>query len=90
MKPVSSESRTANSGVSHIRVIVGLDVDRFDEAAEAARRAGMIIESQQPEIGTAVGTVASDSLAALAAADGVEDVERERVYQLPDPDAPVQ
>ncbi|MBT2490688.1 hypothetical protein J7E96_19640 [Streptomyces sp. ISL-96] len=90
MKSVSGESRTASSGASRVRVIVGLDVDRFEEAAQAARRAGMIIESEQPEIGTAVGTVARDALAALAAADGVEDVERERVYQLPDPDAPVQ
>lgn len=90
MKPVSSESRTVTSGTSQVRVIVGLDVDRFDEAAEAARRAGMIIESEQPEIGTAVGTVARDALTALSAADGVEEVEPERVYQLSDPDAPVQ
>ncbi|WP_405533748.1 hypothetical protein OG592_42190 (plasmid) [Streptomyces avidinii] len=90
MKSVSDKSRTASSGASQVRVIVGLDADRFDEATEAARRAGMVIEAEEREIGTVVGTVAKDALAALAAADGVEDVEPERVYQLPDPDAPVQ
>ncbi|MEU8679192.1 hypothetical protein [Streptomyces sp. NPDC048560] len=90
MDHVTGDSRIVSDETPYVRVIVGLDPDDFDKAAEAARRAGMIIESEQRGIGTAVGTVPEDALAALSAAYGVEDVERERGYQLPDPDSPVQ
>ncbi|MBT2408694.1 hypothetical protein [Streptomyces sp. ISL-21] len=90
MSYATGDSRMVSNETRRVRVIVGLDPDHFDQAVEAARRAGMIIESEQRGIGTAVGTVSEDALAALSAAYGVEDVERERGCQLPDPDSPVQ
>ncbi|MBW5481577.1 hypothetical protein [Streptomyces bambusae] len=90
MGHVSGDARIASDETPRVRVIVALDPDHFDEAAAAARRAGLVIESEQRAIGTAVGTVPEDALAALSGAYGVEDVEREREYRLPDPDSPVQ
>ncbi|WP_138897312.1 hypothetical protein [Streptomyces chryseus] len=87
---VTGDSHIMSDETSVVRVMVALDPDDFDKAVEAARGAGMIIESEQRELGTAVGTVSEDALGALSAAYGVEDVERERGYQLPDPDSPVQ
>lgn len=90
MGHATGDARTVGDETPRVRVVVALDPDRFDEAAGAARRAGMIIESEQRGIGTAVGTVPEGALAALSAADGVEEVERERGYRLPDPESPVQ
>ncbi|MFB6679875.1 hypothetical protein ACFVDQ_41280 [Streptomyces sp. NPDC057684] len=90
MDYATGDARIVSDETPRVRVIVALDLDDFDKAAEAARRAGMIIESEQRGIGTVVGTVSEDALAALSAAYGVEDVERERGYELPDPDSPVQ
>ncbi|NXY98830.1 hypothetical protein HYE82_31515 [Streptomyces sp. BR123] len=90
MNSASSDSRDAGSEVRKVRVIVALDPDRFDAAVAAARNAGLTVESEMREIGTVVGTVPENALAALAAADGVEEVEQERTYRLPDPGSPMQ
>ncbi|MFJ3922242.1 hypothetical protein [Streptomyces sp. NPDC090022] len=90
MDHVTGDGHTAREGTPRVRVVVALDPDQFDAAIEAARGAGLIVESEQRAIGTVVGTVPEDALAALSAAHGVEDVERERGYELPDPGSPVQ
>ncbi|MFD7631322.1 hypothetical protein ACFV7Q_35805 [Streptomyces sp. NPDC059851] len=90
MESAGGDSHDAGSEVRKVRVVVALDPDRFDAAVAAARNAGLIIESEMREIGTVVGAVPEDALAALAAADGVEEVKRERTHQLPDPGSHVQ
>ncbi|MFI6443540.1 hypothetical protein [Kitasatospora sp. NPDC050543] len=73
-----------------VHVLVLLDADRFPEAVRAVRSAGLKIKSEQPSIGTVVGVIAQDRLAALTHVDGVEAVEREKTYRLPGPDSPLQ
>ena len=72
------------------QVVLLLDPDRFDETVLALQDAGVVIDQQNPTIGTVSGRVAEDALAALAALDGVIAVERERSVSLPDPESDLQ
>ncbi|MFJ9033082.1 hypothetical protein ACIRQP_32080 [Streptomyces sp. NPDC102274] len=73
-----------------VGVIVSVDPDRFAQAVEAARRAGLTVTSEQPVLGTLSGTIAEDRIPALEAIDSVESVDRERIIRLPPPDSPIQ
>ncbi|MCX4587712.1 hypothetical protein [Streptomyces sp. NBC_01481] len=65
-----------------VNIVVALDLDRYDEVLESVRKAGLIIRSKQPAIGTVVGSAPEISLPKLRAVDGVESVEPERVFQV--------
>ncbi|MFF3691687.1 hypothetical protein [Streptomyces sp. NPDC002187] len=82
---MSESSQSAPVGV-----ILAVDPDRFAEVAEALRRAGLTVTSEQPILGALSGTVPEDGIPALEAVDGVESVDRERTIQLPPPDSPIQ
>ncbi|MCX5013272.1 hypothetical protein OG765_20100 [Streptomyces sp. NBC_00555] len=62
-----------------VGVILAVDPGRFAEVVEALRRAGLVVTSEQPMIGTLSGTVAEDRIPALAAVDGVASVDREYI-----------
>ncbi|MEU6666244.1 hypothetical protein [Streptomyces sp. NPDC046727] len=73
-----------------VGVILSVDPDRFADVVEAARRSGLTVTGEQPLIGSLAGTIAADRIPELAGLDGVEAVDRERTYQLPPPDSPLQ
>jgi hypothetical protein len=73
-----------------VRVVLAVDPQRFTDAVDALRRAGLVVEGEYPAVGSITGTVTEDRLQALEAVQGVEAVERERTFRLPPPDAPVQ
>ncbi|MFE0451751.1 hypothetical protein ACFW2D_10725 [Streptomyces sp. NPDC058914] len=83
---------TESSRSEPVGVILAVDPDRFTEAVEALRRAGLTITAEQPTLGTISGTVTEDRIPALKAVDGVETVDRERAVRLhpPPPDSPPQ
>ncbi|KOG42822.1 hypothetical protein [Streptomyces resistomycificus] len=78
------------SGPTPVGVVVAVDPDRFTEAVEGLRRAGLTVTSEQRVLGTLSGTVAEDRIGALDAVDGVNFVDRERTARLPRPDSPIQ
>lgn len=73
-----------------VGVILAVDPDRFSEAVEALRRAGLTVTGEQPALGTLSGTVAEDRIPALEVVDGVASVDQERTIHLPSPDSPSQ
>ncbi|MFI2380265.1 hypothetical protein ACH5AO_35295 [Streptomyces sp. NPDC018964] len=73
-----------------VGVVLAVDPDRFAEAIEAARRAGLTVTGEQPVLGTLSGTIAEDRIPALKEVAGVEAVDRDRTVRLPPPDSPVQ
>jgi hypothetical protein len=73
-----------------VRVVLAVDPQRFTDAVTALRQAGLTVEAEHPDIGSITGTVAEDRLKTLQEVDGVEAVERERTYQLPPPESPLQ
>ncbi|MFC9235052.1 hypothetical protein ACFTZK_01015 [Streptomyces decoyicus] len=81
---------TEPSQSAPVGVILAVDPDRFAEAVEALRRAGLTVTGEQATLGTLSGTVAEDRIPALEAVDGVESVDRERTIQLPPSDSPIQ
>ncbi|MFJ5798692.1 hypothetical protein [Streptomyces decoyicus] len=81
---------TESSPSAPVGVILAVDPDRFAEAVEALRRAGLTVTGEQATLGTLSGTVAEDRIPALETVDGVESVDRERTIQLPPPDSPIQ
>ncbi|MGC9376571.1 hypothetical protein [Streptomyces sp. MH13] len=78
------------SGPTPIGVVVAVALDRFTDAVEGLRRAGMTVTSTQPVLGTLSGTVPEDRIGALEAVDGVISVDRERTVRVPRPDSPIQ
>lgn len=77
-------------GGANVPVVIAVDPDRFDEVAAALAGAGVSVERELREIGTIGGHVAEGRLASLEALAGVLAVDRERVVQLPPPDADLQ
>ncbi|MFD3613399.1 hypothetical protein ACFWXA_36240 [Streptomyces atroolivaceus] len=71
-----------------VGVVVAVDLDRYAQVMEAARRVGLVVTSEQPVLGTLAGTIADDRLPALEALEGVEAVDREHVIRLPPPGSP--
>jgi hypothetical protein len=78
------------SGPTPVGVVLAVDPDRFAEAVESLRRAGLTVTSEQPALGVLSGTVAEHRIGALEAVDGVNSVDRERTMRLPRPDSPIQ
>ncbi|MET7761779.1 hypothetical protein ABZS71_06970 [Streptomyces sp. NPDC005393] len=78
------------SGSGPVPVILSIDPDRFAEAVEAVRRAGLTVTGEYPVLGSLAGTIAEDRIPALEAIDGVESVDRERIVGIPPPDSPIQ
>lgn len=66
--------------------------DRLSEVAAQLTAAGMRVEQQMEEIGILTGTLSGDAdHTALNTVEGVIAVESsDQLYQLPDPDDPVQ
>ncbi|WP_330286613.1 hypothetical protein [Streptomyces sp. NBC_00576] len=73
-----------------VGVVLAVDVDRFAEVIEDARRTGLTVTGEQPILGTLSGTIAEDRIPALKAVAGVESVDRDRTIDLPPPDSPIQ
>ena len=65
-------------------------MDRIDEVAAAATRAGMTVEQRLPDLGVLTGEIDRDKLVRLRQVDGISDVEEERTVRIPPPDSPVQ
>ncbi|HEY9441176.1 MAG TPA: hypothetical protein VIS29_21540 [Streptomyces sp.] len=78
------------SGSRPTGVIVSVDLDRYAQVVEAARRVGLVVTGEQQVLGTLTGTIAESRLPALRAIDGVEAVDREQIINLPPPDSPIQ
>ncbi len=78
---------------NRVNVVVSVDDDHVDatnEVAERLRATGMQVEETMDALGTVAGSVDSSLVGRLASVEGVSEIEEERVYQLPDPDADLQ
>ena len=74
-----------------VRVVITVDLDRFDEAAQAAQNAGLTIEHRLDNVGMLVGTIPTAKLPTLRDTSlmryGILDVSpRVLELDLPDPD----
>jgi hypothetical protein len=65
-------------------------MNRIDEVAAAAMRAGMTVEQRLPDLGVLTGEIDRDKLARLRQVDGISDVEEERTVRIPTPNSPIQ
>ncbi|MER5859715.1 hypothetical protein ACFV2Z_33360 [Streptomyces sp. NPDC059688] len=72
-------------GSAPVGVVVAVDPDRYAQTVDAVRRAGLAVTGEQPLLGSLSGTIAEDLIPLLAAVDGVEAVDRERIVRLPPP-----
>ncbi|MEU6236783.1 hypothetical protein [Kitasatospora sp. NPDC047058] len=68
-----------------VGVILAVDRARYAEVLAALRGAGLTVTGEQPVLGTLSGTVVEDRIAALAAVDGVQSVDRERASRVSPP-----
>ncbi|TDV44922.1 hypothetical protein [Actinophytocola oryzae] len=69
------------------QVVISVADDRFGDMAavvEALRHAGLRVSEVLDSVGVLTGTVDGDALGSLSTVPGVAEVERSRVYQLPD------
>jgi hypothetical protein len=91
---VATEDRDAASDSRQkpeaVRVVLSVDPERFDEVVRAAADVGLLVEEEMREAGVVAGSVERKQMSALRDVAGVEAVERERTFQLPPPDSPVQ
>ena len=73
-------------------LVIAVDAHVEDVQAVAARlrEAGMTVKATHELIGTVTGWIDDSQVSALERVDGVASVERERSYELPPPDSPVQ
>lgn len=65
-------------------------MNKIDEVAAAAKRAGLKIEQSLNDLGVLTGVIDQDKIGRLHRLDGVSDVEEERIVSIPSPDDPVQ
>lgn len=75
------------------RIVVSVDDDHLDvlsEVVDRLRDAGMDVERVADAVGAVTGSIAPDALAGLESVPGVAEVERQRGFQLPPPDSPIQ
>lgn len=76
-----------------IKVSVSVDDAHLAQILEVARRlqsAGLEIEQTLPSVGVISGSIEGDRVNSLYQITGVQQIEPERSYQLPPPDADVQ
>jgi len=81
---------SGGAGSDPVKVVVSVDPERFSDVVQSAVDAGLEVDEEMPAVGVVSGRVPPESLGALTDVEGVEAVERERTFQLPPPDAPVQ
>ena len=65
-------------------------MNKIDEVAAAATRAGMTVEQRLTELGVLTGEIDQDKIDRLRQVDGVSDVEEERTVRIPPPGSPIQ
>ncbi|PRY30910.1 hypothetical protein [Umezawaea tangerina] len=73
------------------KVVVSIADDRLDrlpEVVAALRAAGLVVDDVLEALGLVTGAVRAGGLAALAAVDGVLDVERQRGVRVLPPEGP--
>jgi len=58
--------------------------------AQAAKKAGMVVEQQLDTLGILTGSIDADKVSKLHRIDGVSSVEPERQVGVPPPERPVQ
>ncbi|WP_371497844.1 hypothetical protein OG871_17985 [Kitasatospora sp. NBC_00374] len=80
----------AQNARNRVPIIVVVDAGRLDETVEALRRAGMTVDSVLRGIEAVAGSAPEDLIPTLEAVSGVEGVEREGGFQLPDPESTLQ
>jgi hypothetical protein len=76
-----------------VGVVVSVADDHLDDltgVVERLRRAGLLVDDVLDAVGVITGRVAADDLDALESVPGVVQVERDRAFQLPPPDAEIQ
>lgn len=76
-----------------VRVVVSIADEYADDvagAAESLRRAGLRIDSVLEAAATVTGSIDASAVANLESLPEVAEVEQQRDYQLPPPDADVQ
>jgi hypothetical protein len=88
--PPPGGSTNRPPGTERVRVVLSVDPDRFDGVISAARAAGLTVTQEMPAVGVVSGEIDQDSLATLTGVDGIEAVEKERTFQLPPPESPLQ
>lgn len=79
-----------STSVRRIRVVLAVAPERFADVVRLVRDVGLLIEDEQPLIGTIAGIATEESLPILEGIDGVDAVERDRTFQLHGPDSPLQ
>ncbi|MPZ64407.1 MAG: hypothetical protein GEU83_02375 [Pseudonocardiaceae bacterium] len=75
------------------RIVVSVDDDHLDvlsDVVERMRGAGMVVDQVADAVGAVTGSIEPGALAALESVPGVAEVERQRGFQLPPPDSPIQ
>lgn len=75
------------------KVVVSIADEFADDVpavVESLRGAGLVVESVQESVGTVAGSIDHDAIRNLESLAQVAEVERERRYHLPPPDAEVQ
>jgi hypothetical protein len=73
--------------VAEEQVVISVADDQVGDMAsvvEALRHAGLQVVEVLDSVGVVTGTVDGDALGSLSTVPGVAEVERSRVYQLPD------
>jgi hypothetical protein len=75
------------------KVVVSVSDDRRDaiqDVVSALRAAGMTVDHVLEPIGTVTGSMGSSTMSGLKSVPGVAEVELERTYETPPPDAGTQ
>lgn len=65
-------------------------LDRFADVVKRIEQAGLKVDQQLDTIGVITGSIDSDNIAKLDQVEGIAAVERNRGFQLPPPDSPIQ
>lgn len=73
--------------MSEEQVVISVADDQVEDMSsvvEALQHAGLRVAEVLDSVGVVTGTVDGDALGSLSTVPGVAEVERSRVYQLPD------
>jgi uncharacterized protein (DUF2461 family) len=73
-----------------VRVVVAVDPDRYAEAVEALRRAGLEVDEEWPLTGTLAGRTQPDRVSVLREIDSVRGVEAPRTFRIAPPGSAIQ
>lgn len=73
--------------MSEEQVVISVADDQVEDMSpvvEALQHAGLRVAEVLDSVGVVTGTVDGDALGSLSTVPGVAEVERSRIYQLPD------